>query len=122
VTLPFDLQILSKKSHHLLSKELTFRPFSGDKRPDYLCMQPNGQTVGFLNMGLNNWVNVGQVKKSEGWDRANIQFADANGKLYFPSFPPTTVRLLLIKSFANTLLDVPRRWPSGFSLGRQVHW
>jgi hypothetical protein len=48
-------------------------------------MQPNGQTVGFLNMGIHNWSNVGQVKKSEGWDRANIQFADANGKLSFPS-------------------------------------
>jgi hypothetical protein len=85
VTSPFDLQILSKKSCHLLSKALTFRLLSGDKRPDYLCMQPNGQTVGFLNMGIHNWSNVGQVKKSEGWDRANIQFADANGKLSFPS-------------------------------------
>ncbi len=43
-------------------------------------MQKDGRTTGFLNKGINNWVDVGQVKKTEGWDRANIHFADANGK------------------------------------------
>jgi len=48
-------------------------------------METDGRTTGFLNKGVNNWVDVGQVKKTEGWDRANIHFADANGKFSFSS-------------------------------------
>lgn len=61
---------------------------SGDKRPDYLCMEKDGRTTAFLNKGLNNWVDVGQVKFSEGWDRANIHYADANGNLNPMTLPP----------------------------------
>lgn len=38
-------------------------------------MEPNGRVTGWLNpiTGLHN---VGQIKLSEGFDRANIRFAD----------------------------------------------
>ena len=52
----------------------------GNGRADYLCIEPNGRVVGYLNMGINNMVYVGQVKRSEGFDRANIRFA---GKILF---------------------------------------
>lgn len=54
-------------------------------------MEKDGTTSAFMNKGINNWVNVGQVKQSEGYDRANIDFADTNGSYPF-SFVPLTFR------------------------------
>ncbi|KAK5707629.1 hypothetical protein LTR97_000167 [Elasticomyces elasticus] len=51
----------------------------GDGRADFLCMSPNGLITGYLNKGPNNMVDLGQVKKSEGKERANIMLADING-------------------------------------------
>ncbi|EXK87540.1 hypothetical protein FOQG_08887 [Fusarium oxysporum f. sp. raphani 54005] len=47
----------------------------GDGRADVLCIEKNGLITGWLNKatGLES---VGQVKFSEGWDRASIRFAD----------------------------------------------
>ena len=61
--------------------KLTRSFLSGDGKLDYLCMEKSGRTTAWLHKGPGNWVSVGQVKKSEGWDRANIQWADTNGKL-----------------------------------------
>ena len=94
MTLLFDLRISSKlnKNRYLMRMGLTFWFLSGDHRPDYLCMQKDGRTLGFLNKGIDNWVDVGQVKKTEGWDRANIVFADANGKSLSHFSSPNTPR------------------------------
>ncbi|KAK4461303.1 hypothetical protein QBC42DRAFT_330084 [Cladorrhinum samala] len=47
----------------------------GDGRVDILCLEQDGRITGWLNRagGLED---VGQVKFSEGWDRANIRLAD----------------------------------------------
>ncbi|KAK4450304.1 integrin alpha N-terminal [Podospora aff. communis PSN243] len=50
----------------------------GDGRADVLCIEPNGRVTAWLNTA-SGMVNVGQVKKTEGWDRANIRFADVEG-------------------------------------------
>lgn len=47
----------------------------GDGRADVMCIEPNGRITGWLNL-KSGIQNIGQVKFSEGWDRANIRFAD----------------------------------------------
>ncbi|KAE8145759.1 hypothetical protein BDV25DRAFT_144353 [Aspergillus avenaceus] len=58
---------------------LRFADIDGDGRADYLCMEPNGRTDGWLNKGAGKFESVGQVKHSEGYDRANHRWADVNG-------------------------------------------
>ncbi|KAH7417851.1 carbohydrate esterase family 3 protein [Cadophora sp. MPI-SDFR-AT-0126] len=52
----------------------------GDGRADILCLEKNGRVTGALNLdGHGTLQNVGQIKFSEGWDRANMRFADVEG-------------------------------------------
>jgi hypothetical protein len=51
---------------------------SGDGRTDYLCLQPNGRVTAWLWRD-NGFIDVGQVKFTEGFDRANMRFADVEG-------------------------------------------
>ncbi|KAL6886462.1 hypothetical protein HDV57DRAFT_390273 [Trichoderma longibrachiatum] len=50
----------------------------GDKRADVLCLEKNGRVTAWLNTA-SGLIDVGQVKYSEGWDRANMRFADVEG-------------------------------------------
>ncbi|KAL4934909.1 hypothetical protein BDV06DRAFT_229313 [Aspergillus oleicola] len=59
-----------------------FHDIDGDRRADYLCMEPNGRTTGALNLGESNFKDMGQVKRAEGYDRANHKWANVNGKYY----------------------------------------
>jgi len=52
---------------------------TGDGRADFLCVQPDGTVHGFINKGVNDFVDQGVIKDSEGRERANIRFADMNG-------------------------------------------
>ncbi|PVH96898.1 carbohydrate esterase family 3 protein, partial [Periconia macrospinosa] len=61
-----------------------FADVSGNGCVDYLCMEPDGRTTGWINNCPNNGnnfnlENVGQIKKSEGLDRANHKWVDVNG-------------------------------------------
>ncbi|KNG81650.1 hypothetical protein ANOM_009765 [Aspergillus nomiae NRRL 13137] len=58
---------------------LRFADLNGDGRADYLCMDPDGRTDGWLNKGENSFESIGQAKRSEGYDRANHRWADVNG-------------------------------------------
>ncbi|KAK4545949.1 hypothetical protein LTR36_002513 [Oleoguttula mirabilis] len=51
----------------------------GDGRADFLCMQSNGVTHGYLNKGVGNMVDQGLIKHAEGKERKNLRFADLNG-------------------------------------------
>ena len=51
---------------------------SGDGRTDILCVEPNGRITARL-WRENGFISAGQVKATEGWDRANIRFADVEG-------------------------------------------
>lgn len=59
---------------------------SGSGKVDYLCMNREGYTTAWIrdkNAGVDSLgEDVGQVKFAEGWDRANLQFADADGKAF----------------------------------------
>ncbi|EPE08332.1 carbohydrate esterase family 3 protein [Ophiostoma piceae UAMH 11346] len=55
-----------------------YADIDGDRRVDYLCMELNGRTTGWLNKA-DGMESLGQVKRSENYDRANHRFADVNG-------------------------------------------
>ncbi|KAL4861182.1 SGNH hydrolase-type esterase domain-containing protein [Aspergillus spectabilis] len=55
---------------------LRFHDINGDKRADYLCMEPDGRTTGALNLGENDFKDMGQIKRSEGYDRARDGLVD----------------------------------------------
>ncbi|KAK8855247.1 carbohydrate esterase family 3 protein [Apiospora arundinis] len=63
---------------NLFDRGLRLADIDGDGRADYLCLEKDGRTTGFLNT-KTGIVDVGQIKFSEGWDRANIRFADVEG-------------------------------------------
>jgi hypothetical protein len=52
---------------------------TGDGRADLLCVQPDGTVHGYINKGINDFVDQGIIKNSEGRERANIRFTDING-------------------------------------------
>ncbi|KAK4224248.1 CE3 protein [Podospora fimiseda] len=62
----------------IFDRGMRLADIDGDKRPDVLCLEKNGRVTGWLNrlVGLED---IGQVKFSEGWDRANMRFADVEG-------------------------------------------
>ena len=57
---------------------IRFADIDGDKRVDYMCLELDGRTTGWLNKptGLQ-WMN--QIKFSVKKDRANHRWADVNG-------------------------------------------
>jgi hypothetical protein len=55
-----------------------FADLNGDGRVDYICMAANGRAEAILNFGSTT-KSLGQIKYSEGKDRANHRFADVNG-------------------------------------------
>jgi hypothetical protein len=55
-----------------------FADLDGDGRVDYICMAANGRAEAFLNLGSSTR-SLGQIKFSEGKDRADHRFADVNG-------------------------------------------
>lgn len=56
---------------------LRFADIDGDGRVDYLCMEPNGRTTGYLNKA-SGFVNMNQIKFSENYDRADHRWADVS--------------------------------------------
>lgn len=55
-----------------------FADIDGDGRADYLCMEPDGRTSGYLNH-KDGPEYISQFKKTEGKDRANLRWVDVNG-------------------------------------------
>lgn len=56
--------------------------FSGNGRPDYLCMEKDGRTKGYLHNSDGSFDLIPQFKKTDNFDRANYRWADVNGKTY----------------------------------------
>lgn len=49
---------------------------NGDKKADILCVERNGRTLGHVSQRDGSYKDMGQVKKPEGADRANVRFVD----------------------------------------------
>lgn len=52
---------------------------TGDGRADFLCVQSDGTVTGYINKGVNDFVDQGLIKSSEGRERKNVRFVDING-------------------------------------------
>jgi hypothetical protein len=51
---------------------------NGDKKADVLCVERNGRTLGHVSQPDGSYKDMGQVKKPEGADRANVRFVDVS--------------------------------------------
>ena len=57
---------------------IQFADINGDKRVDYMCLEPSGRVTGWLNKpGSQQWMD--QIKFGVDKDRANHHWADVNG-------------------------------------------
>ncbi|RYP93433.1 hypothetical protein DL770_000476 [Monosporascus sp. CRB-9-2] len=56
-----------------------FADVSGNGKADYLCMEKDGRTKGYLHEDDGSFTKIDQFKYSEKKDRANHKFADVNG-------------------------------------------
>ncbi|KAK1239333.1 hypothetical protein MKX07_008821 [Trichoderma sp. CBMAI-0711] len=68
-----------KRGFNLHDHAVQFADLTGNGRDDYLCLRRDGYISAWLHNDDNSWSSVGQVKFSEGKDRANLRFADVNG-------------------------------------------
>ncbi|OBT91574.1 hypothetical protein VE01_10411 [Pseudogymnoascus verrucosus] len=73
-----ELSCVEKRGLGIHDIPVHFADVTGNKKADYLCMQKDGRTTGWVN-GDSGWEVIDQFKHTEGLDRANFQFADADG-------------------------------------------
>lgn len=65
---------------HPLDRAVRFGDLDADGRVDYICMDPNGRSRGWLNTASGvKAMSPNQIKVSVGFDRSNHQWADVNG-------------------------------------------
>jgi len=62
----------------LYDQAARFADVDGDGRADFLCMEKNGRTSGWLSQA-GGAKNIGQVKLGLALDRANLKYVDMNG-------------------------------------------
>ncbi|KAK4188151.1 hypothetical protein QBC35DRAFT_463225 [Podospora australis] len=69
-----------KKRIGVFDVPVWFADIDGNGLADFLCMEPDGRTWALLNSnGGRTLTHHSQVKKTEGKDRANLNFVDVNG-------------------------------------------
>lgn len=56
-----------------------FADITGNRRADYLCIEPNSRITGYVHKDDGSWEHIDQIKVSIDKDRANLRFADVNG-------------------------------------------
>jgi hypothetical protein len=50
-----------------------FADITGNNRADYLCIEPDSRTTGFIQNDDGSFENIGQIKVSITKDRANLR-------------------------------------------------
>ncbi|KAH8891447.1 hypothetical protein GQ53DRAFT_865088 [Thozetella sp. PMI_491] len=63
---------------NIFDRGLALVDIDGDKRADYLCIEKNGRTTAWLN-ARGGMSYQGQIKHTEGWDRANLRWGSVEG-------------------------------------------
>lgn len=56
-----------------------FADISGNGRGDYICLEKDGRSWGWIHNSDGSWEYIDQYKFAEGVDRANLAWADING-------------------------------------------
>ncbi|KAK4220604.1 SGNH hydrolase-type esterase domain-containing protein [Podospora fimiseda] len=68
-----------RRGIHINDIAVRFADIDGNGRADYLCVEKDGRTWGYLNTNGSDLTYISQFKKTEGKDRANLKFVDVNG-------------------------------------------
>ncbi|RMZ77642.1 hypothetical protein DV738_g4290, partial [Chaetothyriales sp. CBS 135597] len=68
-----------KKGVGIFDLAVRFADIDGNGRADYLCIEKDGRTWGYLNNDDGSLTHISQFKKTEGKDRANLRWVDVNG-------------------------------------------
>ncbi|KAI1841397.1 hypothetical protein JX266_012408 [Neoarthrinium moseri] len=74
-----ELACSQKRGLGIHDLPIRFADVTGNGRGDYLCMEPNGRSSGWVHNDAGGWERINQFKFTEEKDRANLRFADANG-------------------------------------------
>lgn len=74
-----DLYCSETRGVGIFDLPVKFADISGNGRGDYLCMEKDGRTWGFIHNSDDTWEYIDQFKYSEQKDRANLHWADVNG-------------------------------------------
>ncbi|QKX57197.1 uncharacterized protein TRUGW13939_04305 [Talaromyces rugulosus] len=74
-----DLYCPEKRGLGFFDRPVHFADVSGNGKGDYLCVEKDGRTWGFIHNNDDGWDYVDQFKYSEQKDRANLHWADVNG-------------------------------------------
>ncbi|KAH7399037.1 carbohydrate esterase family 3 protein [Phaeosphaeria sp. MPI-PUGE-AT-0046c] len=110
---------------------IRFGDLDGDRRVDYICLDPNGRSSAWLNTptGL---VNLNQIKSSEGVPRSSIHFADVNGdgSADYLAINASTGTVHIWINLANAPFppsgiawdSQPEIWMQGVERGANVHF
>ncbi|KAK6846292.1 hypothetical protein PG987_001480 [Apiospora arundinis] len=75
------LQCSQRRGLGIHDLAVRFADLTGNKRGDYLCIEKNGRTTGFVHESDGSWRNAGQIKFADPdlRDRADFRWADVNG-------------------------------------------
>ncbi|KAL4861058.1 hypothetical protein BDV12DRAFT_204408 [Aspergillus spectabilis] len=74
-----DLWCPEQRGLGFFDRPVHLADISGNKRADYLCVEKDGRTWGFVQSDVGTWEHIDQFKFSEEKDRANLYWADVNG-------------------------------------------
>ncbi|OQE36040.1 hypothetical protein PENCOP_c012G03701 [Penicillium coprophilum] len=74
-----DLHCPEKRGIGLFDRPVQFADISGNGKGDYICLEKDGRSWGYVHNEVGTWDFVDQYKFSEGKDRANLQWADVDG-------------------------------------------
>ncbi|KIN00783.1 carbohydrate esterase family 3 protein [Oidiodendron maius Zn] len=105
-------------NHHgvgLFDLGVRFADVTGNGFPDYLCIDPDGRTTAWKNTNMV-FESMGQIKHSEGADRADIRFVDINGD--------GRADYLWVDKFAGTYQVWTNEGPGDPAVngGSYIHW
>ncbi|KAH8883564.1 hypothetical protein GQ53DRAFT_732005 [Thozetella sp. PMI_491] len=74
-----DLYCPEKRGVGIFDLPVQFADITGNGKADYLCIEKDGRTWGWVHNDSGGWDYIDQFKKTESNDRANIRYADVNG-------------------------------------------
>lgn len=74
-----DLHCTEKRGLGLFDRPVQFADVTGNGKGDYLCVEKDGRSSGYVHRDGDSWDHINQFKFSEAKDRANLHWADVNG-------------------------------------------
>ncbi|KAJ5352116.1 hypothetical protein N7452_001090 [Penicillium brevicompactum] len=74
-----DLHCAEKRGLGLFDRPVQLADVTGNGKADYLCVEKDGRSSGYVHRDGGSWDHINQFKFAEGKDRANLHWADVDG-------------------------------------------